>query len=76
MSPGFRGEPSPFMGSHHSKCHTEGQTVIHSRNLFPDKGASKQVGMPSQRQGILPDLLYKFFSSKDFSFNHEVGLFV
>ena len=41
VSPGFRGEPSPFMGSHNSKCHTEGQTVIHSRNLFPDKGASK-----------------------------------
>ena len=33
VSPGLGGEPSSFVGSHDPKCHRQGQTVIHSRNL-------------------------------------------
>jgi hypothetical protein len=41
MTPCFGGKSSPFMGSHDPEGHWQGQTVIHSRNLFVDKGVGK-----------------------------------
>jgi hypothetical protein len=30
VAPGVGGESAPFVGSQHSKCHGQGQSIIHS----------------------------------------------